>query len=109
MFIEMPADHPEVVPVDMPIVQPPTYVNILVNRKSSDSDVKFLIKNQEVVFDSEGSIRLKPLLDKIHNLGLDISPNHLISYYSELENIYIFAGRFPVGDDFVIQCEELNW
>ena len=105
MFIEMPADHTEVVPV----VQPLTTINILVKRISSDGDVEFLIKNQEVEFDSAGNIRLKPLLDRIHNLGLDFSPNHIISYYSEVEHIYIFAGRFPISENFVIQREEVNW
>ena len=101
----MPADHPEVVPVN----QPPTTMNIVIKRKSSNGELKFLIKDQEIEFDSAGSIRLKPLLDKIHNLTLDFSSNHLISYYSEVEHIYVFAGRSPITDDIVIQRDEVNW
>ena len=75
----------------------------------SSEDDRVLFKDQMISLDSMGNLMLADLLHTIQGLGMDLNNNLLISFYSDLEEIYIMAGRDPISEKFVIRREEIDW
>ena len=40
---------------------------------------------------------------------MDLNENQLISFYSDLEEIYVVIGRHPISADYVIRSDEIDW
>ena len=60
-----------------------------------DDDQPTLLKNQTVLRDSlSGDILLPPLLESIQKQGFDFG-NSLITYWSEADKQFAFAGKYP--------------
>ena len=66
-----------------------------------------MFKNMDIKTDASGNLRLAPLLEDIKNLGFDMK-NHVVSYFSDQDEVFVFVGKDPVPANSTIQLFELN-
>ena len=79
--------------------QVPSRINLQIITDEEQIDGKILIKNQKIKFDGKGNLLLANLLQRVNDLGMNLNSNQLVSYFSDLDEIYTMAGRFPISPD----------
>ncbi|CAI2369629.1 unnamed protein product [Moneuplotes crassus] len=71
----------------------PLYIDIILELPESED--KELIKNVRVAKNSQGDILLSSVCSRLHEIGFDVT-GMIVSYYSSIEQMYIFAGKDPI-------------
>ena len=66
-----------------------------------------LFKGLPVTRDASGQILLAPLLNHIHESGLDLHAK-VATYYSETEKTFVFIGKIPVRPETTVEANAQN-
>lgn len=67
-----------------------------------------LLKNVKIESDPiTAEILLCPLVDEICRMGVEVQ-NSVISYWSELDSLFVLVGCYPLDSDKKISLNELN-
>ena len=72
-----------------------------------DNDDKLLIKNIEVERDKWNNVKLAPIIKKISTMGIPVK-DHLISYFSNNERLFVFVGKEPLSEDCTIPMDDID-
>lgn len=67
-----------------------------------------MIKNVELENDKwNNGFKVAPIIRKIDELGFPVK-NHLISYFSIAEKMFVHIGKDPFHEDFSIPLEDID-
>lgn len=84
-----------------------THIKVTLEYEGNPSS-KTLFKNQPVSYDPRGNLLLAPILKTLSDEGGFRIESHSISYFSIADEVFVFAGKDPIPDDFAVQSSELD-
>lgn len=83
-------------------------INVKVSIDDSQRKSPLLLKNVKIESDPiTAEILLCPLVDEIGRMGVEVE-NSVISYWSELDSLFVLVGCYPLDSDKKISLNELN-
>ena len=66
-----------------------------------------LFKDLRVTRDGGGQILLAPILNNIHEQGLDLHAK-CVTYFSETDKTFVFVGKIPVQPETTVEANAQN-